>query len=101
MFCRLNDLKKKYVINVRNGSRLGVVSDAQIDTAGAMISALILKGRLRFWGLLGQEEDIVVKWSDIEVIGEDTILVNQPVPKEEELPRRGIFHLFSGDEEED
>ena len=101
MFCRLNDLKKKYVSNVRNGSRLGVVSDAQIDTAGAMMSALILKGRLRFWGLLGREEDIVVKWSDIEVIGEDTILFNLPVPKEYEFPRRGIFHLFSGDEEED
>lgn len=98
MFCRINDLKDKYVINVRNGSRLGFVADAQIDTAGAVVSALVIKGRLRLWGLLGREEDIIVKWSDIEVIGEDTILVNQPVPRQDPAPKRGLFHILAEDD---
>lgn len=98
MFCRINDLKDKYVINVRNGSRLGFVADAQIDTAGAVVSALVIKGKLRFWGLLGREDDVIVKWSDIEVIGEDTILVNQPVSHEEPKTRRGLFHILTEDD---
>lgn len=98
MFCRINDLKDKYVINVRNGSKIGFVADAQIDTAGAVVSALVIKGKLRLLGLLGREEDIIVKWSDIEVIGEDTILVNQPVPREEPKGRRGLFHILTEDD---
>lgn len=98
MFCRINDLKNKYVINVRNGSRLGFVSDAQIDTAGAVVSALVIKGRLRLLGILGREDDLIVKWSDIEVIGEDTILVNQPVPREEPRQKRGFFHILTDDD---
>lgn len=100
MFCQLSDLKDKYVINVRNGSRLGFVADAQIDTASAMVSALVIKGRLRLFGILGREEDTLIRWSDIEVIGEDTILVNHPLPPKEEPPRsggRGLFHILTED----
>lgn len=80
MYCSVNDLKSKFVVNVRNGGRLGSVSDVEIDTVSAMVSALLIRGRLRFFGLLGREEDTVIKWSEIEVIGEDTILVNCPLP---------------------
>ena len=31
-------------------------------------------------GLLGHDEDIVISWKEIEVIGEETILVNHPLP---------------------
>ena len=73
MFCRMGDLRNKYVINVRNGSKLGYVSDAEI----------VIRGRLRFFGLLGREEDTIIRWQDIEVIGEDTILVNHTLPAQE------------------
>lgn len=98
MFCRLCDLKDKYVINVRNGSKLGFVADAQIDTVSSMVTALVVKGRLRLFGLLGRENDVLIRWSDIEVIGEDTILVNHPLPPKEEPPsKKGLFHILTED----
>ena len=32
------------------------------------------------FGLFGREEDLFIKWCDIEVIGEDTILVSCETP---------------------
>lgn len=102
MLCRLNDLKNKYVINVRNGSRLGTVYDVEIDTASATVRALVIRGRWRFFGLLGREEDVFIKWSDIEVIGEDTILVSRPLPPDDTDDdtsggRHGLFHILTED----
>lgn len=97
MYCRIGDLRHKFVINMRNGSRIGKVSDAQFDTSTATVDALVIKGRLRVFGLLGRENDIVVPWRDIEVIGEDTILVNHPVETETAAQGKGIFHILTED----
>lgn len=75
MLCRLTDLRDKDVINIRDGMRLGSVGDVELDTATARILAVVIYGPLRWFGLLGREEDRVIRWNDIEVIGEDTILV--------------------------
>lgn len=91
MYCRISDLKSKYVINVRNGSKLGYVCDVEIDTASAMVHSISIKGRLRLLGLLGREEDTVIRWSDIEVIGEDTILVNHTLPPSQPGKKPGGF----------
>lgn len=99
MYCRISDLRSKFVINVRNGGKLGYVSDVELDTVTATVSALIIKGRLRLLGLLGREDDIVVRWEDIEVIGEDTILVNHALPSNQDGPRRGHgwLHILTED----
>ncbi len=75
MNCRLADMRNKEVINVKDGMRLGCVCDVEIDTCTAKLCAIIIYGRLKCFGLLGREDDIVIRWCDIEVIGEDTILV--------------------------
>ena len=56
--------------------RLGCVCDVEVDTATARIVSLVIFGRYRWFGLLGREDDIVINWCDIQLIGEDTILVN-------------------------
>lgn len=76
MYCRANDLRCKDVINVRNGCRLGCVGDFEVDITNARISSLIIYGRYRFFGLFGRERDRIIRWCDIKVIGDDTILVN-------------------------
>lgn len=74
--CRMDDMRRKEVINVKDGSRLGPVCDIEIDTTEARINAIIIYGRLKFFGLLGKEDDIVILWKDIQIVGDDTILVN-------------------------
>ena len=80
MYCRANDLRCKDVINVKNGCRIGCGCDFEIDLSSARISALVIYGRWRFFGLLGRGKDIIIRWCDIQLIGEDAILVNFDVP---------------------
>ncbi len=75
MICSLTDLKNKEVINIKNGAKLGYVDDVEIDTDKASVLALIVFGRPRFFGIFGRDDDIIIKCTDIELIGEDTILV--------------------------
>ena len=76
MNCRIVDLRNKEVINIKNGARLGYVSDVEVDTCDARLVAIVIYGRARLFGLLGREDDCIIDWGDIEVIGEDSILVN-------------------------
>ena len=72
MTCRLDSLRDKEVINVKDGGRIGFVSDAEVDTQEAKLTAVVVYGRLRLFGLLGREADFV--------IGEDTVLVQYEAP---------------------
>ena len=73
--CTINDLRDKQVINSRDGSILGHVCDVMIDVCDGRLTAIIIPGPAKFFGLFGREEDYIIKWCDIEKIGEDTILV--------------------------
>ena len=76
MIARITDMHDKEVINIGDGTRLGYVDDLEVDTCTAQITALVISGRSRLFGLLGRNPDIVVQWKDIEVVGDETILVN-------------------------
>lgn len=75
MNCCITDLRCKEVINAKTGCRLGPVSDVEIDTCSGCIVSIIIWGKGKCFGLFGKEEDIKICWKDIEVIGDDTILV--------------------------
>ena len=90
MIARITDMHDKEVINLSDGARLGFVDDVEVDTCTAQIVALVICGRSKFFGLLGREQDIVIGWKDIEVVGEETILVNFACsPGEKRACRRG------------
>ena len=80
MLTTLWDLKQKDVINIRDGTKLGQVGDVEIDTKQCRVISIIILGRLRLFGLLGRTEDIVIRWENVNVIGNDTILVNYDIP---------------------
>ena len=81
MNCRIAELKAKQVVCVKNGCVLGYISDVEINTSLGKIENIVIFGRLRFFGLLGREDDIIIPWSEIEVIGRETVLVNtDPAP---------------------
>ncbi|MCH3973362.1 MAG: YlmC/YmxH family sporulation protein [Oscillospiraceae bacterium] len=83
MHSRVYDLHRKEVINIRDGVRLGNVGDVEIDTVTASVAALVIYGRLRFFGLFGREDDRMIPWADIRLIGEDIILVDTLFPQHE------------------
>lgn len=93
MNCRMADMRNKEVISIKDGTRLGSVSDIEIELKTARISAIVIYGRLRWLGLLGREEDIVIKWEDIQIIGEETVLVDFSVPfRPKKRFGSGLFH---------
>ena len=77
MDTRIGDLRWKEVINVNDGTRYGYVGDAEVDVGTGQIRALIVPGRLRWFGLLGREPEQVFPWSAVKRFGEDLILVEE------------------------
>ena len=75
MLCRFSEFRYKEVINIRTGSRLGYVCDAQFQSPEGRISALVVPGKSKWFGLLGREEDYILPWESISRVGEDIILV--------------------------
>ncbi|WP_242964873.1 YlmC/YmxH family sporulation protein [Scatolibacter rhodanostii] len=82
MNCRMGELRNKEVVNVKDGIKIGYISDIEIDTKTARLSAIIIYGRLRWLGLLGREDDVVIPWSQITLIGSDAVLVEYEEPRE-------------------
>ena len=68
------DLRKKEIINLCDGSRLGCATDFEFDKCTAVITGLVLRNESGFLGL-GAGDRAVIPWCKIECIGEDTILV--------------------------
>lgn len=91
--CRVTELRCKDVISVDDGSRLGCVSDIEIDTCTACVLAIIILGRGKFFGF-GRCEEFVIPWRDIVIIGEDVILVRFCRPHDCKTPKNFFESLF-------
>ena len=73
--CTTLSLKRKEIINLCDGSRLGFATELEFDPKCATITALMVpRGACGFLGL-GKQEYLFIPWCKIECIGEDTILV--------------------------
>ena len=73
---KLNSFYEKEIISIIDGTRLGEISDIEIEESSGKIISLILTGNLRFFGLFGRKDPIIVPWESVRVIGEETVLVD-------------------------
>ena len=73
---RINELYEKEIISIIDGTRLGEISDIEINEHTGEIVSLIISGKLRLFGLLGRKEPKIIFWHNVKVIGEETILVD-------------------------
>lgn len=91
------EFRNKEIINVTNGVKIGYVDDIIFDTKNAEVISIVVHGRYRFLGIFGREDDMTINWSDIEVIGEDTILVKNDGEYPNRKPQKVSFFakLFS------
>lgn len=72
---RICDLKQKDVINECDCKILGCVHDVEFDCSSGCITALIIPGPGRVWGILGRDSEYIIPFRCIKCIGEDIILV--------------------------
>lgn len=70
------DFKRKEVINLKDGKRLGYVQDVNADFKTGTITELIVPGNTKFLNLFSSGNELVIPWSSIKVIGEDIIIVD-------------------------
>ncbi len=91
MEVRLCDLQHKEIVNLTNGAVLGFADDILLQTETAEVVSLIVCGRPRMFGLLGRQNDLVIPWSCIRTVGEDTILVAMDSSPEQCPPLRRSF----------
>ena len=69
-------IRDREVINIRDGRKIGVISDVEIDFEQGKITSVIIPGPGRFIGLFGKDNDIIIPWSCIKKIGTDVVLVD-------------------------
>lgn len=92
MRCCVADLRCKKVINSKNGCVLGTVGDVEVDTCTGKVVEIVIFGRLKCCGFAGREDDIRIKWEDISVIGDETIIVClDRFEKPPKPPKKSVF----------
>ncbi len=94
MKCSITEMRNKEVINLQDGTRMGFVSDVELDTDSARLISVIIYGRARLFGLLGRTQDIMIPWENIDVIGDETILVNHITYAQPQRRRQGLWNQF-------
>lgn len=77
----IRELCAKEVVQMEQGVCLGRADDLAFDPATARLQSLTLLGRPRLFGLLGRDEDLVIPWEEIGIIGEDAVLVHTALPE--------------------
>ena len=80
MTCSIAELRNKEVICKLNGTRIGNVDYVELDVNSGRLVSIVIYGKGKVMGLFGKSEDFIIPWDDIDVIGEDTILVKCECP---------------------
>ena len=70
------ELQKKEVINADDGTRLGFVSNIDIDLEKGVITAIRIPASSKVFNMFGKREDHIIEWNRIKKIGDDIILIN-------------------------
>lgn len=69
------DFRKKEVINIKDGSRLGFVKDVTADLKTGVIKEIIVPGDNKLFGIFSSNDEIVIPWNAIKCISDEIILV--------------------------
>ena len=72
---RLSDLQNKTVVNILDGKNIGNIIDLEIKEDGTAMGLVVEKYKFLISSFTSKKE-LIIKWNQIEKIGEDVILVN-------------------------
>lgn len=79
---KLSEMREKEVINIRDGAKIGLIYDFEIDLQNGRVTAIVIPGPGKILGIFGKNNDLIVQWNDIIRIGTDAILVDIDVKEE-------------------
>ena len=65
MLCRFTLLRRKEVINLCDGCRLGCVGDVEVQIPEGTVKALIVFGPCRFFGLFGRGKAVLIRCAGV------------------------------------
>ncbi|MBP7186548.1 MAG: YlmC/YmxH family sporulation protein [Ruminococcus sp.] len=77
MLYSFEELRRKEVIDVNTGERLGYIDDVELSVSEGKAEKLVIYGNSRLFGFLGKEDDIIIRCSDIRVVGREVVLVER------------------------
>jgi len=72
---RISEFQLKDVVNISDGSKLGNISDIEINLDNGKIETIIISSTGKLLGFFGKEDEIIIPWNQIIKIGADVILV--------------------------
>jgi YlmC/YmxH family sporulation protein len=76
---RLTELTGKEIVNLANGSRLGMVgeSDLVVDAQTGRVSSIILPRKGNFFSFwVERQQQLVIPWEAVRRIGREVIIVD-------------------------
>lgn len=75
---RLSDLEGKEIININDGSRLGVIGEADlvIDLNSGLIQSIILPQKNNMFNFWVDRQNITIPWEAVKKVGNEVIIVD-------------------------
>lgn len=83
------DLVKREVISLQTGAKIGFVDDLRLDADTAAVDSLVVYGARSIWK--GAGEDVIIPWGELEMIGEDALLVRHIQYGAQRFPKHGFW----------
>lgn len=80
MKCCISELFDKQIINLRDGACLGTPSDFEFDMTSGKLEAITVCIKPKGFPFSQRAEKITICFDRIQVIGDDTILVDTELP---------------------
>ena len=77
MLMHFLELRRKEVINLHSGCRMGYVGDVELCVPEGTVKGVIVFGRSFFFGLFGGGEEYYIPWDCIQRFGSDILLVDK------------------------
>jgi len=73
---KISELREKEVVNVRDGSIIGIIDDVELDLEAGIVRALVIPSQGKLFSFFSKSQDFVIQWKDIIKIGTDIILID-------------------------
>ncbi|ENH98318.1 hypothetical protein J416_01224 [Gracilibacillus halophilus YIM-C55.5] len=73
----LSTLQMKDIVYIEDGTKVGHITDIEIDVDLGQITNLVIATKSKVFGMFGESREVNIPWEHIMKIGHDVILVKK------------------------